>query len=73
MPVALTVNYKQIINLINQMNQTEQAKLSDYLNNITAERWLVSFRNRMKDIPVSMNEITDLVEDIRNSNYEGSH
>jgi hypothetical protein len=69
MPATIALNYEQAINLINNMNQSDKEKLSDYLNEITLQQWLLSFRNRMKNIPVTFDEITEIVEEVRKRSY----
>ncbi|MBI5325726.1 MAG: hypothetical protein HZB41_10740 [Ignavibacteriae bacterium] len=69
MAVKTTTSYKQAISLIKQMNQKEKVKLADYINEITLKDWLIDFRNRMKNIPITLDEITTIVEEVRQAKY----
>jgi hypothetical protein len=70
---SITLNYKQAINIINRMNDFEKQKIADYINDLTLPQWFSDFRSRMKNIPVSIDEITQMVEEVRKERYESSH
>lgn len=36
------------------------------------KEWLIDFRERMKDIPISMDDITEIVEEVRKERYNQS-
>ena len=73
MPVKTTTSYKQPISLIKRMNQKEKVKLAEYINEITLKDWLIDFRKRMKNIPISFDDITKIVEEVRQARYESSN
>jgi hypothetical protein len=73
MPVTMKFNYNQVKKMINQMNRSEKERLSEYLDEITISDWLVNFRNKMKNSPITYDEITDMVEEVRERNYENSN
>ncbi|MCL5992519.1 MAG: hypothetical protein M1419_10545 [Bacteroidetes bacterium] len=73
MPVETKTSYKKAINIIKKMNQKDKVKLANYINEITLKDWLIDFRKRMKNIPITLDEITEIVEEIRQTRYESSN
>ncbi len=73
MPVEPKTSYKQAINIIKKMNQKDKIKLANYINEITLKDWLIYFRKRMRNIPISFDEITTIVEKVRQARYESSN
>ncbi|OGU37825.1 MAG: hypothetical protein A2X61_01730 [Ignavibacteria bacterium GWB2_35_12] len=73
MPVETKTSYKQAINIIKKMNQKDKVKLANYINEITLKDWLIDFRKRMKNIPITFDEITEIVEEVRQARYESSN
>ena len=73
MPVEPKTSYKQAINIIKKMNQKDKIKLANYINEITLKDWLIDFRKRMRNIPISFDEITTIVEKVRQARYESSN
>jgi hypothetical protein len=73
MPATMTSSYNQVIDIINKLDKNEKAKLAQYLNNITLSEWLNDFREQMKDIPITFDEITELVEEVRQERYDSCH
>ena len=69
---AITYNYEQAVSLINRLNDFEKKKIAEYINDLTLPKWLTDFSNRMRNIPVSVDEITELVEEVRTERYESS-
>ncbi len=73
MPVETKTSYKKAINIIKKMNQKDKVKLANYINEITLKDWLIDFRKRMRNIPISFDEITTIVEKVRQARYESSN
>ena len=73
MPVETKTSYKKAINIIKKMNQKDKIKLANYINEITLKDWLIDFRKRMRNIPISFDEITTIVEKVRQARYESSN
>jgi len=73
MAEAITYNYKQAISSINRLNDFEKQKIAEYINELTLPQWFEDFRKRMRNIPVTNEEITHMVEEVRKESYESSH
>lgn len=73
MTINVQIDYKQIVSVIDQMRGDEKIKLAEYLDDITWKERFLSFLESKKDIPLSIDEITDEVEIVRKKRYENSH
>lgn len=73
MTINVQLDYKQILEIISQMKKDEKIKLAEYLNDITWKERFSSFLENKKNIPLTLDEITEEVEIVRKNRYENSH
>ena len=69
MPATLKVDISQIKELIQQLDIEEKKDLSKYLDKLTLKTRLKDFINSKRDIPLTIEEITDEVEKEREERY----
>ena len=69
MPATLKLDISQIKELIQQLDIEEKKDLSKYLDKLTLKTRLKDFINSKRDIPLTIEEITDEVEKEREKRY----
>ena len=70
MAATLQLNYDQIKSLIDQLDMEEKEKLADYLDDLTLKKRYKEFTDKMKDFPLSLDDIQKEVEEVRKERYE---
>jgi hypothetical protein len=74
MAANLQLDFTQIKNLVDQLDFEDKERLARYLDDQTLFLKLAEFRKRMRDIPLTLDEITAEVEAVREERYrEGRH
>ncbi len=69
MSIVSNIDKEQIKNLIQQLDDNEKLDISRYLDELIIEKRIKIFINRKKDIPLSIEEITEEVEKEREKRY----
>ena len=70
MPATLDLNLDQVKRLVSQFNPQEKIELTRFLEAETFELRFRRFLDRFKDVDLSMEEITEEVEAVRQAHYE---
>jgi hypothetical protein len=66
----LNLNYDQVKKLIDQLDIKEKEKLAEYLDDEILFKQLKDFQREMKDVPLTLDDITKEVEAVRKERYE---
>jgi hypothetical protein len=69
MSVSLNLDYEQLKTLVDQLSRGEKEQLAEYLDEQTLYQRFRKVRDSLRDIPVTIEEITEEVEAVR----EGMH
>ena len=70
MAATLQLNYDQIKSLIDQLDMEEKEKLANYLDDEILFKQLKNFQREMKDVPLTLDDITKEVEAVRSERYK---
>ncbi|MDD5089657.1 MAG: hypothetical protein PHQ23_01960 [Candidatus Wallbacteria bacterium] len=65
MPATISIEFNQVLEMIDQFSPDEKERLSKYLDQSTLATRLQKFTDRMSDIPLTHGEITSEVEKVR--------
>ena len=68
--IKIDLDYNQVKNIINQLDENEQNRLAEYLDELTLYRRWDKLQEKLKDIPLSPEEIQEEVEIVRTKRYE---
>ncbi len=68
--LQLNLNYDQVKKLIDQLDIKEKEKLAKYLDDEILFKQLREFQKEMKDIPLTLDDITREVEAVRSERYK---
>ena len=68
--LQLNLNYDQVKKLIDQLDIKEKEKLAEYLDDEILFKQLKDFQKEMKDVPLTLDDITKEVEAVRSERYK---
>lgn len=68
--LQLNLNYDQVKKLIDQLDIREKEKLAEYLDDEILFKQLKNFQREMKDVPLTLDDITKEVEAVRSERYK---
>lgn len=68
--LQLNLDYNQVKKLIDQLDIKEKEKLAEYLDDEILFKQLRDFQSKMKDIPLTLDDITKEVEVVRGERYK---
>ena len=69
MSVSLKLDFKQLRSLVDQLDVEEQEKLAEYLDDKTLFSLWRKVKKELKEIPVTLDDITEEVEFVRAARY----
>ncbi|MGA1846343.1 hypothetical protein [Deferribacter abyssi] len=69
MPAVIKIDINQIKDLICQLSAEERKELAKYLDDLTLEKRFMDFINKKKNIPLTIEDITEEVEKEREKRY----
>ncbi|MBM4136088.1 MAG: hypothetical protein FJ241_04565 [Nitrospira sp.] len=70
MPATIKMDVNQVKGLISQFSIKEKEDLARYLDSLTLKKRFKKLLSAKKDIPISYNEITKEVENVRSARYK---
>jgi hypothetical protein len=70
MPATIKMDVEQVKGLISQLSIKEKENLARYLDSLTLKSRFKKLLAAKKDIPVSLDEITKEVENVRSARYK---
>ena len=68
--LQLNLNYDQVKKLIDQLDIKEKEKLAEYLDDEILFKQLKDFQKEMKNVPLTLDDITKEVEAVRSERYK---
>ncbi len=71
--VNLRLNYGQVKELVAQLSPEEKEELARYLDDRILLTKFRRFRDEMKEIPLTEEEITHEVDEVREARYRAGH
>jgi hypothetical protein len=72
MSVSLNLDYEQLKTLVDQLSRGEKEQLAEYLDEQTLYQRFRKVRDSLRDIPVTIEEITEEVEAVREEMHRAS-
>ena len=72
MSVSLNLDYEQLKTLVDQLSSGEKEQLAEYLDEQTLFQRFHKVRDSLRDIPMTIEEITEEVEAVREEMHRAS-
>ena len=70
MPATIKMDVNQVKSLISQFSIKEKEDLARYLDSLTLKKRFKKLLSAKKNIPISYNEITKEVDNVRSARYK---